>query len=317
MTLADRRVPLLGNVELIHYSHIPNEITARFAPSPLGNEIMEIWRDLPPAYQGIKTLYMQLMEEHLHCILHITQRIQKPLGNIIASFKAKCTQAYRRLFGQTSPLFSEGFQDTILFTQGQLPRMFAYIKDNPRRFAIKRLFPDLFKVLRNIPFYGGYLSGIGNPFLIDKPHFYQVQASRSIGLSTPQFQEHCQQMSNAIAHGAVVVSPCISPGERKLARLAFEQKAELIVLKNNNFPPLFKPCGEYFNACAEGRLLMLSPTGFGYQPGHRQLRRDEACVLNRIAQLICGPEAAQINYKGLVPTNLDELVAQALQKTRS
>ena len=41
------------------------------------------------------------------------------------------------------------------------------------------------------------------------------------------------------------------------------------------------------------------------------MTREDACVLNRIAQLLCGPGAAEIQYRGLVPGELERLVEAA------
>ena len=191
--------------------------------------------------------------------------------------------------------------------------MFNYLKDNPRRLAVKRLFPDLFRVSRHIPFDTGFLNGVGNCFLLQAPCFHQVQVSRSIELSSLEFQRKIDEMSEAVSQNAVVVSPCISPGEKELAKIAFQNKTPLIALKNNDFPPLYKPGGAYFDACANGRLLLLAPPGFGYQMGNRKLTRTEACILNSIAQKICGEFAADISYHGIVPAELEKLVAASLQ----
>ena len=313
MTLANRSTPLLGNIVVDSQGKTPEEVRAHLAPSVLGQAIMDIWKNIPRFYPQVKPLFLQLMEEHLHGILHVQDRIPKPLGSVIGSFKGDCTKYYRAMYNKEDALFSRGFQDTILFHKGQLDRMFNYLKDNPRRLAVKRLFPDLFHINRNIPFGSGYLTGIGNMFLLQRPHFFQIQVSRRVSLVSPEYETAKQALFQALSKQAVAVSPCISKGERGLARLVFEQKAPLIALKNNCFPQLYKPSGVLFDACAEGRLLLLAPPGFGYRPGHRALTRSEACVLNSIAQRICGDDAVPINYHGLVPNSLETLVEQALR----
>jgi len=253
------------------------------------------------------------MEEHLHGILHVKERMPRPLGNVIGSFKAACTSAYRKAFPdqQSVPLFSPGFQDTILSGRGQLKRMIQYLRDNPRRAAIKRLFPDFFRLLRTIPFQGGFFTGMGNALLLDAPMFHQIQASRQI--SEAEFRQKLQEMVSASERGAVVVSPCISSSERRLARMAFERECPLIVLKNKGFPSLYKPPGAYFDACAAGRLLMLAPGKWPYTPGKKPMTRIDACTLNFLAQQICGEDAAEINYAGSTPQNISEWVEKAMK----
>ena len=41
---------------------------------------------------------------------------------------------------------------------------------------------------------------------------------------------------------------------------------------------------------------------------------DDACVLNRIAQLLSADGAAEINYKGKKPNDIDRLVCAAVAK---
>ena len=107
------------------------------------------------------------------------------------------------------------------------------------------------------------------------------------------------------------MAPCISDGEREIARRAMEAGARLITLSNKGFSKLFKPGGKAFESASEGRLLMLAPAAWPYQPGEKKMTRFDACALNRIAQLIAGEGAAEINYHGMKPGNVDGLVAEA------
>ncbi len=311
ITLADRSSPLLGKLVIDSPTNVPPEqVCAHIEPSALGAIVQECWTTISKLHPQIRLLGLQLMEEHLHGVLYVIQRMPRPLGNVIGSFKSACTKAYRELSGSKAPLFAPGFQDTILWEKGQLARMLQYLHDNPKRAAVKRLFPDFFRHLRSIPFEGGAFTGFGNSFLLNNPSFYQVQVSRYA--QEGEINQKIDEMMKAAFAGSVIVSPCISHGERQLAKIAFENKLALIALQNKGFAPLFKPPGQYFNACAEGRLLMLAPSQWPYTPGKKPMTRWEACVLNALAQRICGPDAAEIHYAGIVPGNLSELVAQAM-----
>ena len=111
---------------------------------------------------------------------------------------------------------------------------------------------------------------------------------------------------------AHLVSPCISHGEREIARQAFLAGCRVITLQNKGFSPLYKPGGKLFETCANGNLLMLAPINWPYQPAEKQMTRNDAQVLNRIAQLIAGEGAVEINYKGAVMRGIDEQVASAV-----
>ena len=311
ITLADRSLPLLGKLVIDSPKDAPPEsVCAHIEPSVLGSIVQDCWATIPKLHPQIRLLGLQLMEEHLHGVLHVMERLSRPLGNVIGSFKGACTKAYQEMSGLKAPLFSSGFQDTILWKKGQLARMLQYLHDNPRRAAIKRLHPDFFRHLRYMPFGSGAFTGIGNSFLLNSPSFYQIQVSR--GANDDVINRKTDEMMQAATAGAVIVSPCISQGERQLARIAFENKCALIVLQNKGFAPLYKPPGLYFEACSEGRLLMLAPSQWPYTLGKKPMTRWDACVLNALAQRICGPDAAEIHYAGIIPDNLETLIAQAM-----
>ncbi|MDQ0289093.1 hypothetical protein [Oligosphaera ethanolica] len=160
--------------------------------------------------------------------------------------------------------------------------MRAYIKDNPRRLAVKRAHPELFRIIRNLSICGHTFAAIGNPFLLDAPVKRQVQISRSV---TPEALAAAEaDLLAAALHGAVLVSPCISPGEKQIARAALQAELPLIVILENGFPELYKPPKSYFDACAAGRLLMLAP--WPHHSDRRSLTREQCLTLNSFAEQI-------------------------------
>ena len=226
--------------------------------------------------------------------------------------------------GRVRPrLWAEGYVDSILFGKGQLDRMIAYLRDNPRRLGIKREHPELFKVTRELEIPGiGRFSAIGNHFLLSRAAFHQVQCSRRFfayardmrgnllkdvppAVATAEFQEKLDAALTAGKGGAALISPCISQGEREIARRAFEEGCSVITLANKGFSPLYKPGGKLFEVCADGNLLMLAPIGWPHQVAEKPITRIDALILNRIAQLIAGDDAAEIDYKGAKIANID------------
>ena len=341
------------------------------ALSPAGEAVMREWRDIGAHHPEIKPLFMQVMPDHVHFILQVLRPMEKSLGNAIGGFKAGTSKA---AIGGPG-LWAEGFQDTILFHEGQLDAMFRYLRDNPRRLAVKRLCPELFKVRRNLklPLHAqdrplqaqdrppksqatagsvpgaarsvpgaeapgcGYFSAIGNHFLLDSPNKLQVQCSRSlfayrripkpgggvkiardadgaplVAYSSPEFEEKRDELLAAAKHGAVLISPCISDGEREIARLAYAAGANIVALRNMGFSPLYKPGGKLFDKAADGKLLMLAPAAWPYQTADKPITRFDACALNRIAQFLAADGAIEINYKGMKPDDIDRLVREAV-----
>ena len=85
--------------------------------------------------------------------------------------------------------------------------------------------------------------------------------------------------------GAVLVSPSISPGEKAIMRAAFDAGYPLILLQENGFTELAKPGGARFDACAEGRLLILAP--WGHHNQRLAINRSQCLSLNDMARAIC------------------------------
>lgn len=77
-------------------------------------------------------------------------------------------------------------------------------------------------------------------------------------LSAEQLEQEVSRYLQAAAAGAVLISPAISPGEKRVMRTAFNMGLPTIVIMPNGFTSLSKPHGEQFDACAQGRLLMIS-----------------------------------------------------------
>lgn len=351
---ADRRRPALGRLVIDDPSAAPEAVVARVEPSALGAAILAHWKRLGDFAPEIRPLFCQLMPDHLHGILEVTRPMAKPLGNAIGGFKTGCEKICRGLApsaqnkalggglvgGAACPvpraqalglprLWAPGFQDSILFRAGQLDAMFNYLRDNPRRLAVKRLHPDLFRAVgglrRPLPGLGGVgaFAALGNRFLLDRP-LVQVQVSRRdfayrrepkaggglkitrdaagapcVAQESAAFAATCDALLARARQGAVLLSPCVSEGEREVARRAFAEGLPLVVLRNKGFAPLEKPSGRLFDACAAGRLLLLAPAAWPHVPGEKPMTRRDALVLNRLAQSLAGDGAAEISYRGV------------------
>ena len=343
IALADRRSMALGRLVIDSDGEgDPIQVEAHVELTAAGRAVEAEWRRMGEFTPAIRPLEIQVMPDHIHGILRVTERLARPLGQILAGFKTGSSKAATGKPG----FWSEGFQDTILFHEGQLDSMFTYLRDNPRRLAVERLHRKFFTVKRDLavevgltPNSGGlalHFQAIGNEALLKSPMIFQVQCSRAylaykrvakpggglkiardeagrpiVELKTPEFDEKLKMLLSMAEKGAVLMSPCISDGEREIARRAMEANAKLITLSNKGFSPLFKPSGRAFDSASEGRLLMLAPAGWPYCPGEKKMTRFDACALNRIAQLMAGDGAAEINYHGMRPANIDALVKAA------
>ena len=161
-------------------------------------------------------------------------------------------------------LFERGYNDLISKSYDMLPRLTAYVHDNPRRLAIRREHPDLFRMHRKTEVCGLQFTSLGNHFLLDWPERQLVEMSREA--SVGQIEERLQQVLAAAHDGTVTYTAAISKGEQKIARIVREKGFPLVVLLNDGFPKegspherYYKPGGVYFEACSKGKLLLMEP----------------------------------------------------------
>ena len=183
---------------------------------------------------------------------------------------------------QHGMLWSPNYNDHILSNEGELERWRQYLADNPRRLFLRRQYPDLFRVAFGLRIGRFTCSAVGNRFLLGYPRIMQVQCS------THFYEEDIQKaMSRYMAaarSGTVLVSPSISEGEKRTMRAAFDASLPVIYISANGLGSYSKPGGAFFNACAEGRLLILSP--YEHQNRKVQLTRSICMEMNELARLI-------------------------------
>lgn len=222
----------------------------------------------------------------------------------------KDTQARR------TGLWADGYHDRILFHKGQLDALIHYIKDNPRRLALKRANPELFKIRQHLQIAGMSFTAMGNIFLADYPQKAVIQCSRK--LHQAEIDAKKADCLDEAAKGMVFVSAAISEGEKQICRAVREAGHSIVVLLEKGFPKpedpnykYFKPKGVYFEACAAGKLLLLEPEKELYEQAeieaevvakagnipHEALRY-RFLALNAIAERICGEETPASEVPG-------------------
>ena len=148
---------------------------------------------------------------------------------------------------------------------------------------MKREHPDLFRVQRGLMVGSQQFSAIGNRFLLDRPVKIQVQCSRR--LTDQQIEAEVARLLSMARQGAVLVSPCISAGEKRIMRAAFNEGLPLIILQENGFTDLAKPGGQRMEACALGQLLLLAT--WEHHNERTTITRNQCLTLNDLARMIC------------------------------
>ena len=308
--VTEGRRPLFGRIVGKSEAPVGSPDAPHIELSQLGQRVADVWWAASMHHPEIEVIALQMMPDHLHGILFVREKMEKPLGMALRGFKQSCNRHYRELVLGQPPvsfvalttqqtgqpkkdrrgedrehglLFARGYNDKLLLP-GQLEKWLHYLDDNPRRLLIKREHPDLFRVQRNVVAAGTTFSAIGNRFLLDRPVKLQVQCSRR--LTEVEIQTKVQECLNAARQGAVLVSPAISPGEKAVMRAAFDAGLPVIFLQENGFTDLAKPGGTRMEACARGQLLILAP--WEHHNEALTIKRSQCLQLNDLARLICG-----------------------------
>ena len=168
--------------------------------------------------------------------------------------------------------------------------MLAYLDENPRRLLLKRQHPEFFSPLGTITLAGTNFQAMGDLALLSCKKKLALQCSRHL---YQQEIDHLQLTFLAEGkQGTTIISPCISRGEQQIATACIEAHIPFIVLLVGGFPPYYKPTPLYLQACAEGRLLLLSP--FQWQNEKITNMRQRCLYLNELAKRIC----EEANKKG-------------------
>ena len=224
----------------------------------LGEAVKREWLDVSKHHPEVSSIAVQMMPDHLHGILFVHEQMQQHLGHIIKGFKASTNN------------------------KGELQRWIDYLADNPRRLMMKRQSPDLFRVRFGMTIAGRTYSALGNRFLLSRPVRLQVQCSRS--LSDEEITERVEYFLSEAKKGAVLVSPAISKGEKAVMRAAMNARLPQIFIEENGLTPYTRPGGEFFEACAQGKLLILAP--WEHHNERLLITRDKCLAMNQMAKEI-------------------------------
>jgi hypothetical protein len=168
--------------------------------------------------------------------------------------------------------------------------MMHYVQMNPQRLATKRLMPGFFRVQKGIEIVGRSFDGVGNVALLHAEH-YDVVHVRSIWVKAAELgdSQTLRDYKNGCVlkarKGVVMVSPFISTDEKQVMQVLINEQHPFIVLADNGFRDYYKPSDALFDACAAGRVLILSP--WPYDAGKRHVSRAECVALNGMAEEIC------------------------------
>ncbi|MFO7870370.1 MAG: transposase [Kiritimatiellia bacterium] len=258
--------------------------------SEMGEIVKRRWHEIPQYRPGIETNTLVVMPDHLHGIVYVKGKLPKPVGQTIRGYKSGATSELRKHTNDPRlDIWEEGYHDRVIMNSDTLRSERRYIADNPRRYCVRKDNPELFVRVNRLEHprlpAGPAWAGYGNLHLIGKPAMMPVQVSRKASQSElAALKAHVKKQS---WRGTVVVSPFISPGEKEIAQEVMAQDyGSLILVKPEGFPPLYKPSGVYFDLCAQGRLLVLSP--YPHTGRAQPLTRERCLEMNEYVEEMCG-----------------------------
>lgn len=201
-----------------------------------------------------------------------------------------CEQMGEEAYYQLQPFFTEMPFIRPMGRNTQLPNTIRYIDMNPQRLATKRLRPGYFRVQRDITIGGRSYDGVGNTTLLLAEKYATVHVRNVMVKAAEQGDvEPLRNYKNSCVlsarEGTVMVSPFISAHEKQVMQLLLREQRPFICLIDNGFRDYYKPSDALFDACAEGRVLILSP--WPYDAGKRHISRADCVALNEMAEEIC------------------------------
>lgn len=211
-------------------------------------------------------------------------------GNAATTGEGNVATAGEGTQGYTFPIFTERPFIRPLSRRGQLNTMIRYVQMNPQRLATKRLKPGYFRVQKDIEIGDRKYDGVGNVAILmgegfDTVHVRNWMVKAAENGDDKQLRDYMNSRVLLARKGAVMVSPFISPQEKRVMQVLLQEKLPFILLTDNGFRDYYKPNDGLFDACAAGRLLILSP--WAYEDGKRHISRSECVALNGMAEEIC------------------------------
>lgn len=102
-----------------------------------------------------------------------------------------------------------------------------------------------------------------------------------------RFEEQKQRCLTEAAHGAVLVSACISPREREILTECADHGFPVIIIHDNGFPDRYHPSADRLDQCMAGRLLLISPWQYHYRGNTEQVTVPFCKAMNCVAQALC------------------------------
>lgn len=277
--VVSRREALLGNLVIPDN----NPAKARVDLSLLGFQIKACVDDIPIRYPEIRIIQLRMMPDHLHVILYIT----KPMSISIKMVVRGLWQGAKKVGPEK---FTELPFIRPMSHRGQLQTMIHYLQMNPQRLATKKLKNGYFYVQRGVDICSQNYDIVGNAVILTAERYMPVHVRRTMVEAAEHgedkaLKDYMNACVLAARKGTVMVSPFISPNERRIQAKLLEEGLPFICIADNGLGDYYKPTDELFDAVAAGKVLIISPWEYNPKKGH--VTREECVAMNMMAEQIC------------------------------
>ena len=281
-------------VQVLHFCLMPDHLHAvmyvqRSMPKGIGTVARGFWQAAKKLGRAITTPSFASSAPFFITPNNIREKLKeesRQLQTLAATLREQLgDEAYYRL----APVFAEMPFIRPMAHYSQLPNTIRYIDMNPQRLATKRLKPGFFRVQKSITIGSSSYDGVGNVALLMNERYATVHVrhllvEQATHGSTEPLRNYKNSCVLEARGGVVMVSPFISPDEKQVMQVLLRERHPFILLTDNGFRDYYKPADALFDACAEGRLLILSP--WPYDSGKRHISRADCVALNAMAEEI-------------------------------
>lgn len=246
---------------------------------------LRLWLD---RYHQIEVVKYVIMPDHVHLCIHVKEYLKigvsSAIGNLmgrVSRIRHDALPEYLRP-AEMRPFFQKGFNDRIAYNAEQWERQQKYIDDNPRRYLVKRMFPEYYRNVWIVT--AGYWQfyAMGNVFLLKDPYIQAVRFSRKF--REGEFERYIEDWKKCVDNTGVLVSPFIHQKEKDIRDYAIEHGASIIRICENGFEGRFSPQGMEFDLMMQSRLLLVYPVV--YKNESKAISYSKAREMNEIAARI-------------------------------
>lgn len=256
---------------------------ARVELTPLGLRIKACVDDIPVRHPEIRIIQLRMMPDHLHVILYVTKPMSVSIKMVVRGLWQGAKKEGREKFTEV-PFIRP------MSHRGQLKTMIRYLQMNPQRLATKKLKTGYFCVQRDIEINSRIYSGVGNVKVLTAERYMPVHVRRIMVEAAEHgdekaLKDYMNACVLAAREGTVMVSPFISPYERRIQAKLLEEGLPFIYIADNGFNEYYKPADGLFDAVAAGRVIILAPWEYAPKKGH--VTREECVAMNKMAEEIC------------------------------